>query len=214
MSKMRETEVMNKKRNVRLQLTSLLRQKTVGVFNKAISYTVLTVSKKASHNLVNKPLRYFAHASKHFIREWTRVLLSEADIYTGLYSGIAGVSAGTVKNSDKTLKEWYDRTRYNLKDEKILMISESTLKYSLDNSKPDEYLKWSKLLLKSISKAGIIRDEEKQLILTDTNVNAYVEWDDQDLYAGDSVEIIMPAWYQQGRIIEQGSCKLIKRDRS
>lgn len=68
--------------------------------------------------------------------------------------------------------------------------------------------KWADLLMDAAAAAGITKEEATTLVLTETNADAHVEWDGNDLYPDDVIEIITPAWYQNGKLLEQGQCKV------
>lgn len=68
--------------------------------------------------------------------------------------------------------------------------------------------KWANLLLEAAA-AGITKEEASTLTLTEDNADAYVEWDGNDLYPEDEIEVIAPAWYQNGKVLEQGQCKKV-----
>lgn len=69
--------------------------------------------------------------------------------------------------------------------------------------------KWAKILLDAAQNAGITPQAEQELTLDDTTVRAYSEWDGQELYCDSRVKIIVPAWYQNGTVIEQGMASLL-----
>ncbi len=67
--------------------------------------------------------------------------------------------------------------------------------------------KWACLLLDAAAAAGIRNEAAETLSLTNENADAYVEWDGNNLYPEDEIEVITPAWYQNGRVLEQGQCR-------
>ena len=146
---------------------------------------------------------------KRFINAWSATLSDHADLYNGLYAGLVRVESGNAKAPHKTLKEWYDRTRFQWEDSEITRLSKKTLNPVIERADPQECAKWAGLLLKAVEGAGIRREEAKTLTLDDTNANAYIEWNGEEIYVGDTVEIMYPAWIQNGKTVERGACTLI-----
>ena len=148
---------------------------------------------------------------KRFIKSWSSTFVDNADLYNGLYAGLVRVELGKAKSPHKTLKEWYDRTRSNWEDGEITRLSEKILKPVIERADPDECAIWARLLLKASEAAGLRRDERKSLVLTERNANSYTEWNGEELYVGDTVEIMFSAWYQNETLIEQDICTLLTR---
>ncbi|MDO4618662.1 MAG: hypothetical protein Q4B31_03970 [Clostridia bacterium] len=151
----------------------------------------------------------YAIVKKHFGQLWTTHLTRNARTYIGMFSGIQRLADGTAKKPDKIIKEWCTRTRYNFEESEV---NELCMKYLLplcEQGKGKLIKKWAVLLLDSSKEAGITKETAKELVLDEANVNAYIEWDGEELYTGDRVEIILPAWYLEGNVLEQGNCKKI-----
>lgn len=144
-----------------------------------------------------------------FVKSWTAILIDNADIFSGLYSGLVRVREGKAKRPHKTLKEWYDRTRFKWENTKITNLNDRTLKPAIERENPEECARWAAMLLQAAEKAGLHEEELLSVILDETNANAYKEWNGADLYIGDKVEIVIPAWYQNGKYVEQGICTLV-----
>lgn len=143
---------------------------------------------------------------KKFYSEWCLIFKENSKVYNGMFASIKRVSDGKAKNSDKVIKELCSRTSYNIKKSDIEDLCTLTAdKLSSENRKRD---KWLKLLLKAIEDASIRCEEKDVLIINETNINDYIEWDGCEIYPDDVVEIINPAWYQDGKLIEQGLCKI------
>ena len=60
--------------------------------------------------------------------------------------------------------------------------------------------------------AGITQDAPGEAVLDELTANAYTEWEGKQLYLGDHVEILFPAWYQNGRVVEQGNCRSLETE--
>ena len=146
---------------------------------------------------------------KVFIRLWSEALCSDAKVFNGLYNGLVRVESCEASYPQKTLKEWYDRTRFKWENVEITKLSEKVLNPVIERASPEECAKWASLLLKAAEAAGLRKEEGKSLLLNDHNANAYTEWNGKELFIGDIIEIMFPAWYQNGMLIEQGICTLV-----
>lgn len=144
-----------------------------------------------------------------FQAEWTTVLLTDAKLYNGLFAGIDRVSHKTAKNPEQILKEWNSRTAYKWEDSPITELCQKTLVPAIESKDSQLCVKWAELILKAAQEAGITKETAAELELNETTISAYVEWDGEELYIGDRVKVLHPAWYQKEQIIEQGHCNLI-----
>ena len=144
-----------------------------------------------------------------FIAEWTEVLNNEARLFNGLYDGIYRVANGKAKRPEKILREWCQRTHYKRDNEAVDILCQEQLVPLIEAADGQGLTKWAALLLDASSAAGITKESAEKLILTDRNVADYVEWDGNDLYSEDEIKIITPAWYQNGKLLEQGQCRKV-----
>lgn len=145
---------------------------------------------------------------RRFMRTWTALLKKHADVYCGVYAGIWRAANGKGKNADKVLNEWLTRTRYKVADKETIRLCRLTLLPAIDSKQPERLSKWASLLLEAAYEAGIETEKKTELMLDENNAKAYVEWNGADIYPGDQVYVIQPAWYQNGGVIEQGYCKM------
>lgn len=143
-----------------------------------------------------------------FQAQWTAILLTNAGLYNGLYAGLERVSGKTAKKPEKILKEWHSRTVYKWEESAIANLCKETLAPAVESADPAVCAKWAGLLLNAVQAAGVTKEAAEELELDETTIRAYVEWDGSDLYVGDRVKILHPAWYQNGQVIEQGHCSL------
>lgn len=144
-----------------------------------------------------------------FIKEWTTVLMENSNIFNGIYSGLARVQRGNAKKPEKVLREWCQRTHYKFEEQPVDLLCREHIIPLIDAADKNGLLKWTGLLLDAAAAAGISRDETVKLVLTEANADAYVEWDGNDLYPEDEIEVISPAWYQNGKVLEQGQCRKV-----
>ncbi len=149
-------------------------------------------------------------AKKRFYNGWCLVFKENAKIYNGMFNSLKKMSEGKTKNTDKIVKELCSRTEYNVKNIDTKQLCEITQqKLCAQNKKTD---KWMKLLMKAIDYAAIYCESEKRLVLDESNTNDYTEWDMNEICVGDTVEVLNPAWYQDGKLIEQGHCSIVEEN--
>lgn len=141
-----------------------------------------------------------------FVDEWTSVLKENAKVFNGLYGGLQRVVDGKAKKPESVIAEWWTRTRYEWKNQPLAEISRECL----ENASSEDSSKWASLLLKAAAGAGITKEQSETIVLDKISAAAYVEWNGEEIFVGDTVKIMNPAWYQNGRVIEQGHCMLLK----
>lgn len=146
-------------------------------------------------------------AEDQFLREWTNILTDNARVFNGLFSGLHRVQIGCAKKPEKVLREWCQRTHYRWQNEQVDILCQQHIASLIESADRDALIKWANLLLEAAAAAGITREEEGSVVLTEHNSEAYIEWDGCELYPEDEVEVITPAWYQNGKILEQGQCR-------
>lgn len=144
-----------------------------------------------------------------FLQEWTNMLNENADVFSGLYNGLQRIIDGTAKKKNRIVHEWWIRAHYQWEGKPFEQMCKSYFEPLTENGDDEDYIELTELLLEAARSAGIIHDEIGSITLDESNTNAYLDWDGEDLYLGDTVEIMTPAWYQNGRILEQGYCKKI-----
>lgn len=147
-----------------------------------------------------------------FQAQWTTVLMTDAKLYNGLYASMDRVSHKTAKKPEQILKEWHSRTVYKWEDSPIAELCKKTLVPAIESREPQLCAKWAQLLLQAAQAAGISKETAEELELNETAIRAYVEWDGEELYIGDRVKVLHPAWYQKEQVIEQGHCNLISKE--
>jgi len=145
---------------------------------------------------------------KLFLREWTQVLSENASTFTGLFASLQRVADGEAKKPEKVIKEWCARTRYKWENQRVDRLCGRLLTPPADKEDRETLKNRAALLLRAAEQAGIMKETEKAFCLDERRVNAYIEWNGEELYLGDAVEVMHPAWYQNGKIIEQGHCVL------
>lgn len=162
---------------------------------------------------VKKPLAQpVGTLEDQFQAQWVVILQTNADLYNGLYAGLERIKDKTAKKPEKILKEWHFRTVYKWEESSIAALCEKTFVPAVESANPDVCAKWAELLLNATQTSGIAKETAEELELDETTIRAYTEWDGNDLYVGDRVKILHPAWYQNGQVIEQGYCTLISEE--
>lgn len=141
-----------------------------------------------------------------FLHQWTLVLKDNASVFNGLYNGLQKIADGKAKKPESVIAEWWTRTRYKWENQPITEIS----KKCLENAKGNGCVKWAKLLLKAAYDADISKENNKEIILDEVSVRAYLEWNGNEIFPDDKVKIITPAWYQYNHVIEQGHCEILE----
>lgn len=172
---------------------------------KAITALPTKLRRKKSDKIIPEQ----ESAESIFQREWTVVLTENARTFNGLYSGLMRVQSGNAKRPEKVLREWSQRTHYKFEGQPVDMLCQENIQPLIAAPDRDGLTKWANLLLEAAAAAGIIKEESSSLVLTETNADAYVEWDGNDLYPEDEIEVIAPAWYQNGKVLEQGQCRKV-----
>lgn len=159
--------------------------------------------------------KFYAFIKKKFFKAskdkdiWADVLREHAEIYRGLFSPLKRAASGSAKKPQRTLLEWHKRTEYNIKDEAAVKYSTEKLLRLAESGNTEEIQKAATELLESAKSAGITQDSAGELMLDETNTNAYTDWEGEQLYLGDKVVVTNGAWYLNGNILEQGYCNKI-----
>ena len=141
-----------------------------------------------------------------FVGEWTSALKEHAKVFNGLYGGLQRVVDGKAKKPESVIAEWWTRTRYEWEDQPLAEISREYF----ENVIGEDCEKRASLLLKAATGAGITKEQSETIVLDTISAAAYVEWDGKEIFVGDTVKVMNPAWYQNGHVIEQGHCVLLK----
>jgi len=141
-----------------------------------------------------------------FLSAWTQTLNGNAEIYRGLYTGLRRIADGKAKRQERVIHEWHMRTQYNISDDNLKQLSTDILLPLSEHGSDEEFQKWTGLLLKAAEAAGIRQEAVGKVTLDEGNESAYAEWNGEPIYLGDTVEVTVGAWYQDGKIMEQGYC--------
>lgn len=140
---------------------------------------------------------------------WSALLNKYAEIYSGLFTPLQRAANGIAKKPQRTLMEWHKRTEYNIKDEEVVKYSTEKLLPLAENADVEKIQKTALELIESAKSAGITQDANGELVLDESNTNAYTDWEGEPLYLGDKVTVTSGAWYQNGKVLERGFCNKI-----
>lgn len=147
-----------------------------------------------------------------FLREWTAALVENARTFNGLFNGLWRVHGGSAKKPEKVLREWCQRTHYKFESQSVDTLCQEQILPLIEAEDREGLTKWAGLLLDAAAAAGITKEDAATLVLTESSAGAYVEWNGEELYPDDEIEVITPAWYQNGKLLEQGQCKVISAE--
>ena len=148
-----------------------------------------------------------ASAEEIFSREWASVLTTDSQVFNGLYTSLLRIAAGEARKPEKTLREWCQRTHYKWEDSPADQLCRQYILPLMEEEDREGLVKWAERLLSAASAAGITNEPAQTLTLTECNVRDYAEWDGQELYPEDEIAVLAPAWYQNGNLLEQGTCR-------
>lgn len=157
--------------------------------------------------LRTKPGKQEAPAEADFHSRWQEVLLTDARVFNGLYSGLYRVCTGAAKKPEKVLREWCLRTRYRWENQPVDDLCQRRILPDVEKADGAALALWAERLLLAAKAAGITMEEKENLVLTHSSMDDYVEWNGEPLEPGDTVRVRTPAWYQSGVLLEQGQCE-------
>lgn len=144
-----------------------------------------------------------------FLQAWVNAMAEDPRVFNGLYSGLVRICGGTSRKPEKTLREWCQRTHYRWEGKPVDALCREQILPALEALDQDAMLCHAEKLLQAAANAGIAADPLGTLILAEDNWQDYVEWDGKELNPADTVEVLVPAWYQYDVLLEQGQCRLL-----
>lgn len=137
---------------------------------------------------------------------WTAELADDGKRFVGLYGGIRQVALNKRRQPEGVLAEWLARTRYRREIDRLTEITAKVLEPAIESRKAAACERCAKWLLTACDKAGIRCENRENLVLSEENLDDYINWGGDPLNAGDVVRVINPAWYQNGILLDQGHC--------
>lgn len=144
------------------------------------------------------------HPMESFQDLWTQALREHPEVFCGLFRSLDQVANQKTGKGGQVLREWAQRTRYHWEGTDLAQRTQQALIPAAEQEERGAWAQWAALLLQAARAAGIQRDERATVQLEETDIEAYVNLDGEAFYPGDVVRLAAPAWYQAGRVIEQG----------
>lgn len=146
-------------------------------------------------------------ASRKFIKAWTQVFASNAQLFSGLYGSMYDLSQGKLKRRASVLKEWCERVQNRLEGE-IVELTNKYIRPLIDAPESEKHSQLAAMLIKAAEAGGVQRGKMGQLTVDENNITNYGNLGDREFEVGDTAEVLAPAWTQDGRLIEKGIAKL------
>lgn len=146
---------------------------------------------------------------KKLIHELTQLFTKDAKKFNGLYKGFYQVAVDKNEKKVKALDEFYKRLSYLTDYEELTEIL--SVFFPTADKSFKRLAKLSVIILDAVNAANIYCSKKDEVItLTNENASDYQDWDGEDIFEGDTVKIVSPAWYQEGILLEQGYCTLVQ----
>ena len=139
---------------------------------------------------------------------WAAALEEDARVFNGLYTGLDRVSSGAGK-PEKLLRQWCQRACHRWENQPVDGLCRERILPLTESSDREALIHWAGILLEAAEKAGITREPSQTLVLTEEQLEDYLEWNGAELEPGDTIRILTPAWHQRGKLLEQGQCEKI-----
>lgn len=176
-------------------------------FIAAVFITVLTVVilKRGSKQTLGKHIDKDLDSAKD---AWTPILKNNAKVFIGLYNSMEKASLCKTKYPEKIIREWYTRAKHKW-DGVYEQYTQHILPMIENGSDNVEYAKWASVIMEAAKAAGISKSGKDEFIITEENLAEWNDWNDSELSEGDRVKSVIPAWYQDGKLLETGFCEKI-----
>lgn len=148
-----------------------------------------------------------ADVQDRFIQQWKTLLTSDAKNFKGLFRRMACTQEMQGKRPQNSISKWYDRTRFLWPESEITRLLQETLVPVIIRDDERECAFWARLFLRAATEAGITCDNKIALIINQAGIINYVARSGRKLRIGDTVNVLYPAWYQNGQLLERGYCR-------
>ena len=157
--------------------------------------------------LFGKKQRKKPSSSQQFINAWTKVFAGSAQLFSGLYGSMYELSQGKLKRKSKVLKEWCQRVQNRL-DGEAAELTEKHIRPLIDAPDSEKHSQLAAMLIKAAELGGVLREQTGQITVDETTFSRYDNLGEREFEVGDTAEVIVPAWVQNGMLIEKGIAKL------
>lgn len=145
--------------------------------------------------------------SHRFIAVWTKVFTDNARLFSGLYGSMYDLSQGKLKRKASVLTEWCQRAQNRLEGEPK-ELTEKHIRPLIDAPDSEKHRQLAAMLIKAAEAGGVQREQTGRLTVDETNISHYGNLGEREFEVGDTAEVIVPAWVQNGQLIEKGAAKL------
>jgi len=131
----------------------------------------------------------------------------KAGDFKGLYNGINRIISGDGKSNYKPVEEFFHRLERIPECDQVCGILKQF--FPLSGQSPKTVSSLCSIIGESMYEAGVYHDEVGSVIaLTEKNALHYQEMNGGELYVGDRVRVISPAWYGGNTLLETGHCEI------
>ena len=143
---------------------------------------------------------------RQLMKNLTVLFENYAGRFEGLYCALNRVADGENKRSQKALDEFFQRMDFIEAFSEREALREAV--GPLSNLSEKECIRLGRSIMNAAAKTGIdCRPKQNALTLSQETVLHYREWNGEELFVGDEVTILSPAWYQGEKLIEKGICQ-------
>lgn len=147
-----------------------------------------------------------------FLQTWANAMAEDPRVFAGLYSGLVRICDGTAREPEKTMGEWCQRAHTRWEGKPADLLCREQILPAVEAQDREAVAQYADLLLQAAADAGIAADPLGLLVLAEDNWQDYAEQDGRELNPLDTVEVLVPAWYQYDVLLEQGQCRLLSQE--
>ena len=142
-------------------------------------------------------------ANRKIRSELIRLFTEKAESVNGLYNGLDRIFNGDATRNSKSINEFYQRLSYIPEYSDLYALMQK--KYPLEDLTPKKLSKLGAAVSGAILHAEITHSSKGELITADREtVLQYQAWNGEELFPDGKIRVVMPAWFQNGKLIEQG----------
>jgi len=140
------------------------------------------------------------------IGQMAKTVLLAPQKYEGLYEPVHRL-AGRQRSAARALAEWKVRTDHLHPGTALARFLERFSASPIAQKRPE----WvAKVLLISIRRAGVARDDADTPVADSLRAGAYRALDGTAIEEGEALHVISPAWFLNGLIVEHGIAEVLR----
>jgi hypothetical protein len=128
---------------------------------------------------------------------------AHSEVFSGLYEPMHMVASGRLGGKLGVFDEWCLRAG-NINDGTLFSQIFVSKFSNFKEWKDEEYINNAKLIINSITKAGVVRDSFKEILVDEHTYLSYGALDGRELKAGETILVLMPCWQKDEVILEKG----------